>query len=314
MFQINKKMKKTSVFLSLLYTLMTLNSNAQMTLIWEKDSLSRNPESIVYDNVRKCCYVSNFGRSPSNGMSYNEDYISSFDLEGKLLQKKMVSNITAPTGLCLHNEKLYIVERFGVVKFDLRKNKIETRYRIKTNKFLNDIAVDRNENIYITVSDSNILYRIKDAKVEEWLRSDQLTRANGIIADGDKLIVGICGDSYLKSVSIADKKIITLAAMGSGVIDGVKKFGDDYFVSHYDGRLFQVHPDGAFTEILNTTEKKIFCADFEFIEEQRLFVIPTLQNNKIFLYRYGLLRDPRGVFPEREEFQPSVDLSDSRFR
>jgi predicted alpha/beta superfamily hydrolase/sugar lactone lactonase YvrE len=277
-------MKKAII---LLIVMIPLKSHAQLNLIWENDSLANGPESIVYDDIRKCCYVSNFGRFPSDGMTYSEDYISSFSLEGKLLQRKMVSNITAPTGLCLHNDKLFIVERFGVVVFDLKQNKIEARYRIRTNNFLNDIAVDSKENIYVTASDTNILYRIKDARVEEWLRSDQISRANGITADGDKLIIGICGDSFLKSISIADKKISTLASLGEGIIDGIKKYGDDYFVSHYGGRLYLVKTNGEFTEILNTTGEKISCADFEFIESQGLFVIPALQNNKVFLYKYG---------------------------
>jgi sugar lactone lactonase YvrE len=273
----------------ILFTLMvSAQSGAQVTLIWENDSISRTPESVVYDNIRKCCYFSNFNRSPKNGMTYNEDYVSKINLKGELLERKMVSNLTSPTGLCLFKNKLYIVERFGIVKYDLKQDKVDTRYRINTTKFLNDVAVDSSENIYVTVSDTNIIYRIKETEVQKWLESDQIFNPNGIIFDGDRIIVGVCRDNTLKSITITDKKISTIATLGTepGVIDGIKKYGDDYFVGHYEGLIYLVHKNGEFTEVLNTKKNGIYCADFEYINDQQLFVIPALYNNKILLYKY----------------------------
>jgi len=281
-------MKRLLILIFCINVMITFKSEAQVSLLWENDSITNNPESIVYDDIRQCCYVSNFGRSPANGMTYNEDYVSKFNLKGELLERKFVSNLTAPTGLCLLNDKLYIVERFGIVKYDLEQNKVETRFRINSTKFLNDVAVDSDENIYVTASDTNIIYRIKDAKVEEWVGSALTKNPNGIICDGDKIIVGICSDNTVKSITIADKKITKIAKLGteSGVIDGIKKYGNDYLVSHYQGIIYQVHSDGQFFEILNTTKEGIFCADFEFIESQRLFVIPTLRNNRVAVYKF----------------------------
>ncbi len=280
-------MKSVITFL-IAITLIHCKSEAQMRLIWEKDSLAYNPESIVFDKSRACCYVSNFGENPGNGMSYSKDYISKFNLKGEILEQKMVDNVTAPTGLCIHNDLLYIVERFGIIEFDLRQNKVVKRYRIEGPGFLNDIAADNNGNLYVTVSDTNIIYRIKDSIVEKWIESDEFMNPNGIISDGDNIIVGVCSDGSLRSVSIHDKKTEIISAPGKGfaVIDGVKKHGDGYFISHYQGIIYFVNNKGVSREILNTTAENVFCADFEFIEDQKLFFIPTLQNNKVRLYRY----------------------------
>ena len=165
------------VYLSLSLFLITLVSSGQTTLLWDRDNIAYNPESIVYDKVRDCCYVSNFGVNPSNSMNYNQDYVTKFNLKGEVLEKKLVPNLTAPTGLCIHNDNLYIVERFGIVKFDLAKNEEITRYRITGPGFLNDVAIDSDQNIYVTVSDTDIVYRIKDGKVEKWIE-DQIGRAH----------------------------------------------------------------------------------------------------------------------------------------
>ncbi len=281
-------MGKTLIPVLMLIVTLSFQSQAQVTKIWAKEAIASNPESIVYDNTRNCCYVSNFGKSPSNGMNYNEDYISSFNLDGELLEKKFVPNLTAPTGLCLFNDILYIVERFGVVKFDLKKNKVETRYRINSTRFLNDVTVDSDENIYVTVSDTNIIYRISNGKVEKWVEGSQFSKSNGILCDGDRIIVGVCSDNAIRAVSIADRKITEIVKMGtgSGVIDGLRKYGSDYLVSHYEGIVYLLRNDGSFKEILNTAKEGVSCADFEFIETRNLLVIPTLKNNIVSLYRF----------------------------
>jgi hypothetical protein len=95
--------------------------------------------------------------------------------------------------------------------------------------------------------------------------------------------ISICG-----SISIAEMKLnlIAVAGKGFGVIDGLKKYGNGYLISHYEGTILLIHHDGKITEVLDTSKKGIFCADFEFIEEKNLFVIPTLKNNRISLYKY----------------------------
>lgn len=285
---LSARLLRIIMLLILTTTLISCKSGAQITLVWESDSLASNPESIVWDRARECCYVSNFGKSPSDGMNYNEDYISKFNLKGELLEKKFISSLTAPTGICLHNDNLYIVERFGVVRYDLRNNRVEIRYRINGPGFLNDVAVDSNGIMYITVSDTNIIYRIIDSKVEKWIENDEFMNPNGITCDGDRIIVGVCSDGSLRSVSISDRKISVISAPGKGsaVIDGVKKYGDGYLISHYTGIIYQVSGKGEMKEILNTTADKIFCADFEYIEDQKLIVIPTLMANKVRLFRF----------------------------
>jgi sugar lactone lactonase YvrE len=279
-------MKKT-IFIAAIGTLSLFScSFGQLKLVFESDTVFNRPESVVFDKKNQCLYVSNFHEYIDLSMPYNEDYVSKVSLKGEIIEEKFVKNLSAPTGICLWNDQLYIVERFGVVKFDVNTEKVVTRFLIPNTDFLNDIAVDTSGDVYITDSGRNAIYRIHNSKVKKWLDTTSVSLSNGIIADGDKIIVCANADSSLKSITIKDKKVQTIARFHSGILDGLKKYGNDYFVSHYEGNLYQVHPNGEIIELLNTRNKKIKCADFEFIEELNLFVIPALRNKKIFEYKY----------------------------
>ncbi|MBN2613887.1 MAG: hypothetical protein JXB00_20180 [Bacteroidales bacterium] len=276
---------KRIIYLTTIFLLMNyLKADAQLTKVWESDTVFRGPESVAYDAVRNCLYVGNLNTNPRNGMTYNEDFVSKTDLDGKIIELEFVKNLTGPTGICVAQNRLYIVERFGVVVFNLSENRVETRYRINEPRFLNDISVDDMGNIYVSVSDSDVIYRISGRKVEQWLTGKEIDKTNGVLADGDKLIVGVNSDSTLKAVNIADKKITTIAQLPKGIIDGIKKHKKGYLVSYFEGSLYLVENTGKYTELLNTRNEKINCADFEYIEEKGLVIIPALRNNKVFMY------------------------------
>jgi hypothetical protein len=265
----------------------SINADAQFELLWQNDSSFKNPESVAYDKVNKCLYVSNFNKVPKDGEIYNEDYISKVDLNGKVLVKKYVTNLTAPTGICVSKNNLYIVERNGIVKFDINLEKVETRYWVPNVFFLNDIDADTSGTIYFSDSGRDVIYRIQDGKLEKWLESSEIPQINGVLLDGDKLIVAANGDSTLKSINLVDKKVKTIAQFKKGTLDGIKKMGNDYLVSHFEGVLYLVQQDGKIKELLNTRGTKTFCADFEYIESEKLFVIPALWNSKLFCYKYS---------------------------
>ena len=136
-------MKKFCISIAFCAVVFFCPAFAQMTMVWNNDTAFLGPESVVYDGQNNCLYVSNFNRNPKNGDNYNEYYVSKADLKGTLIEKKFVGNLTSPTGLCINNGKLYIVERFGIVQFDIETKRVETRYRITGPGFLNDVAFFR---------------------------------------------------------------------------------------------------------------------------------------------------------------------------
>ncbi|MCH7535652.1 MAG: hypothetical protein IH948_07905, partial [Bacteroidetes bacterium] len=138
---------------------------------------------------------------------------------------------------------------------------------------------------YITDGYSDDLYRIKDGKLETWLTSKKIRNSNGILFDGEKLIIGVNEDHKLKSIDLKTKEVKIIAEIEGAMIDGIKKMGKDYLITNYYGQVFLVRSSGEVVEWLDTRDKNIICADFEYIEKDQLIIIPDLDNNVLHGYK-----------------------------
>jgi sugar lactone lactonase YvrE len=261
-------------------------AKAEPVKLWETDEIFKRPESVAYDGERGFLYISNLG-SLKNGMPYGDQSISKVDLKGNIIKFDWIGNLTRPTGICINGDKLYIVERFGVVVYDLKADKVSDKFYIKTSYFLNDVTVDSDGGIYVSESDTNVIYRIKGRNVEKWLDSEEISRPNGVLFDNGKLIIGVNSDNFLKAVDVSSRQITKIAELGPGTIDGIKKCGDEYLVSHFSGNLYLVKPSGQVTELINTRDAEINIADFEYIPDKDMIVVPAMRKNKIICYRLG---------------------------
>ncbi|MBN2349099.1 MAG: hypothetical protein JXJ22_09695 [Bacteroidales bacterium] len=285
-------MKKTLILLIALFGILKLSFCTdpvkQITKVWETDSIFWTPESAVYDNESGFLYATNFndrgGFRKKEDTLYNE-CITKMDLDGNVIEFKWVDSLIGPTGITIYKDKLYVVERGYLTQIDIKKAKIEKRFPIDYPGFPNDVTVDSEGNVYISDSGNKTIYKLNNGKVELWLESEELRGINGILSDNDKLIVG-AGDNYLKFVDIQTKEIQNIAFMGEGAIDGIKKCGDDYLVSHFQGNLYLVKKTGDVIELINTREQNITMADFEYIEDKNMMVIPALMNNRVIGYLY----------------------------
>jgi hypothetical protein len=120
-----------------------------------------------------------------------------------------------------------------------------------------------------------------------WLQSPDIAGANGLVVDGDHLVVCCSGDGCLKSVNLADKSVSTIASVQRGeVVDGVRLDGSgNYIVTINTGRTFLVSRNGEREELINTTAPSTFAANIEYIPDQGLLIIPTWIDNRLMAYK-----------------------------
>ncbi|MFO7445178.1 MAG: hypothetical protein R6W90_02380 [Ignavibacteriaceae bacterium] len=281
------------MFHLLLIALLQLTISAQVqdssilpVKLWEIKDVYKAPESAAYDAKRNCIYVSNYTSGVGEGEFYGGHSIAKADVNGEVIELDWIKNITTPTGICIYDDKLYIVERFGVVEYDLEADKISNKYLIKSPSFINDITVGDDGSIYVSESNSDVIHRIFNGKVEKWMQGEKISKTNGVLYDNNYLIIGVNSDNYLKKINIEDKTVENIAFLGEGIIDGIKKCGDGYLVSHYLGNLYFVSQSGEVTELINTRSKEINIADFEYVEDTGLLIIPALRNNMLMGYKY----------------------------
>jgi len=256
-----------------------------MERVWETAADFLFPESAVYDEVRKVVYVSGYDMYNRVGGSGGQ-FISKVSPEGKVVEKEWLKGLQRPTGMVIVGDTLVVVERGGLVKIDLETSEVATRHPCPGARFPNDVVADGQGNLYISDSSKNVIYRFARGGFEEWLSAPAISQPNGLFVTGNTLIVGSSGDNALKSVDLATKKVSVIARLEAGTIDGIKSDRNGAFiVSHAEGRIYRITREGAVTRLLDTTGPNRYTADFDFIAEKNLLVIPTFADNRVVAYR-----------------------------
>ena len=118
------------------------------------------------------------------------------------------------------------------------------------------------------------------------LADKKIIRANGLQMFDNNLIIGNTGDNYLKKLNLFNQEISNIAKLDTGIIDGIKYFdhNNEYLVSLCEGKLFLIS-DNISIELLDFMSEGINIADFEYIEELNLIIIPTYESNKVIGYK-----------------------------
>jgi sugar lactone lactonase YvrE len=245
------------------------------------------PESAAYDPETDAFYISNYDAyNPSQGAGLQ--HISKLTADGNVAALQWVSGLNNPTGLAVRNGRLYAVERTGLVEIDIPSAKIVNRISLPGAGVPNDVTVADNGDIYISDSRKNCIYKVSGGQAEEWLNSPAISAPNGIHVLKGKLFVGANGDGCLKAVDLATKDVSVLANLGVGTIDGLEADRQgNLLVSHNEGRLFRVSPDGRVETVLDTTALRMNIADFTYAPGRNMVVFPTFTDSRVAAFRLG---------------------------
>ena len=247
-----------------------------LTKLWETSGRFSAPESVCFDPVQGVLYISNFGG----------DHLSKLALDGSILERKWVTGLKNPTGMALAQGKLYVVERENLVEVETATGAVLQRHPIPDALFPNDVTIGDAGELYISDSQKNTIYLYQNNRIKVWLQSDRLPNPNGLYWDKNRLIVGTSGDGCLKAVNPENKSVQILVRLGSGaVMDGIRSLGQgEYLMGDWNGRILRISAEGDAQEILNTLDAKLTLADFEYIPEKRLLVVPTLYGNRVLAF------------------------------
>lgn len=247
------------------------------------------PESVIYDHDKELIYVSNV-----NGDAATKDgngYILSCDLEGNIVEEKMVTGLNAPKGMAIYNNNLYVSDINTLVKIDLTSNSIIAKYEEENGQFFNDVAINSNGDVFVTDTWANKIYILQGDNLEIYTDNTMLDNPNGITFNNDKLFLV----SWSKPAEGAQGSFKEIAENGSTVkrisesiegLDGIEVISDnEYFVTNYlSGSLYYVE-NGVFNPLFSTT---MGTADLEYIKERQLILIPQMSLNELAFYSVKL--------------------------
>lgn len=251
--------------------------------VWETDTTLTTCEAVIYDEVNDVLYVSNINRVPPTAKD-NDGFISILSTSGEILNLKWVEGISAPKGMGIIGNALYVTNIDEIVEIDILKGSIVNRHPVTDAIFLNDITVQNSATLFISDMGTNKIHTMKDNMLALWTNDSTLEGPNGLLAQENKLMVASSGTGRFLEYNLMDstRTVRTDAMMGG---DGIISFGADYLVSCWIGEIYHISADNKRTLLLDTKSEKLNTADIWYIQDQNLLLVPTFFGNKVVAYQ-----------------------------
>jgi sugar lactone lactonase YvrE len=266
-------------------------ASAAPRLLWETKGMAQ-PESVVEDPATGAIYVSNI-----NGAVMQKDgngFISKLSPQGKMLERQWVKGLNAPTGLALHDRTFYAADVDQLIEINAASGEILKRYDAKGAVFLNDVAVDDAGTVYVSDTPMNTIWRLKDGSFEPWLANDALNGPNGLLVQGDKLIVASLGKVQsqgqkkelggLLSVSLDDQKVSKIGKGDLiGNLDGLQALQPGVYLTTdwAQGAVYRVDAKGKVDQLIDLNQGS---ADLTYLPGKKMLLIPMMLDNSLVGY------------------------------
>ncbi len=252
----------------------------RLTKTWETPATLKVPESVYFDSVRQVIYVSNVAGSPTDKDGIG--FISKISPDGKILELEWVTGLNAPKGMGLSGGYLYVSDINRIVKISIASGKIAGQVEITGSQFLNDIATDKNGNVYVSDMNGNAIYIIKKDKYELFLKSERITGVNGLYVAGEQLLAGL--EDRIVSINLNTREIKDFI-INTGGIDGLVPDGlGNYLISDWFGNVHLVNQKKEKIKLLDTTPVNMNAADIDFVTVKKLLLVPTFSDNRVVAY------------------------------
>jgi hypothetical protein len=283
-------------------------SNApEPTALWTLSADVNAPESAYYDATSNAIFLSSI-----NGDVLAKDgngYISRLAADGKVVNAKWATGLNAPKGLRSVGGTLWVTDIDEVVGIEIASGRIASHVKIDGAKFLNDLATAPDGTVYASDSQTFRIYAVKDGKASVFVEGENtLPTPNGVLVDGNRLIVGTMGaqgargaqgaqgaqsapaGGRLIAFDLRTKARTEITPQPIGGIDGIESDGRGGFLvtDVFAMRLLHVSASGTTRTLLQFTAAG---ADLGYIASRQVAVVPFLFGNSVAAYDLsGVLR------------------------
>ena len=248
--------------------------------LWETPNVLTTSESVCYDAVQHILYVSCINGNPVE--KDQNGFIAKLSPDGNIVVLKWITGLNAPKGMGIYGDKLYVTDIDRIVEIDLKNSAIIKDYPVDKAKFLNDITIDPEGNVFVSDMSTGKIHRLSKGVVETWLKDKQIGGPNGLLYEDKEILIGTRAGIY--SVRMEDKRIWHLVK-DTGGIDGLIADGKgNYIISDWMGKIQLVNPEKDPVVLLNTTDAGINAADIEFNPDNNILYVPTFSGNRVVAY------------------------------
>jgi outer membrane protein assembly factor BamB len=258
---------------------------------WTVTEHIATPESIYYHAPSGFIFTSQI-----NGMPADRDgngRIVKLNADGTVAAGDWVTGLNAPKGLRAHDGTLWTADLDEVIGIEIATGRITSRVKIDGAQFLNDVATGADGTVYVSDFTANRIYAVKDGKAATFAEGEQLEYPNGLLVDGNRLIVGAWGKpeadfttkvpGRLYALDLATKQKTLITPRPFGNIDGLESDGrGGYLVSDYQkGKVLRVSASGESTELRQFMPG---AADIGFVPSIGALLVPHMNENTVAAY------------------------------
>lgn len=265
---------------------------ADAQLVWELQGFS-NPEAILVSDDGEFLYVTNTSGAPAE--KNGDGYISRVSIDGVMIDEKWAIGLDAPKGLIQVDDRLYVSDIDRLVAIDVTSGKVTGEWQNDGAVYLNGLTFDDQGRVYVSDTLESAIFRLDGDQFTLWIDDEVLDYPNGLRFDGDRILVAGWGKpnedyttdvpGHLKAVDIASGEITSVSdGKPIGNLDGIRPDGRGGWLTtdFMGGALVRIGDDGTAEDILDLDPGS---ADLEFIESERLAVIPMFLDGKVVAYR-----------------------------
>ncbi len=268
--------------------------------IWETCDGCANPESAYYDPESGFLFVSNVNGDPS--AKDTNGFIQQFTVHGKIVEPKWVGGLNAPKGMRAYKGLLWVSDIDEVLAIDIASAKVMKRITVPGATFLNDVAIAGDGTVYVSDTVKSKIYQIKKDKPSVFLEGQLVESPNGLLVNGNKLVVGgwglgmkddwsvkTAGSLFLIDLKTKKKNLITKKPLGN--LDGLElTAAGDYLVSDWmAGKIYRVTKKGQ-VSTHGTGYKN--SADLGYVGPRNMLVVPRMGENLISAYSLSSAKTP----------------------
>lgn len=240
-------------------------------------------ESAVYDSEKEVIYASLIGdRKKGDGS------IAKVGLNGELIDKNFIANLNDPKGIAITKDKLFVSDVTELVEADLETGEVIKRYTLEGIKFLNDVALDKEGNVFVSDTSTSKIYKLDtEGNFSLWFAAASLDRPNGLLIQDNTMFVASWGSSpeggRVSKVDMLTKSIDSISTI-IGNLDGIRVYDKNRMIisDWKSGNIHLIDYKGNTEQILKVGQS---VGDIAYIKEKKLLLLPMNKQSRLLFYK-----------------------------
>lgn len=210
-----------------------------------------------------------------------EGWVSILSKDGDIATERFIEGLDAPKGMAVQDGLLFVADIDRVRIYNAETGAAAGDIAIEGARFLNDATTWQGA-VFVSDSANARIHRIADGEAIAWLEDERLGGVNGLLGDGDTLLISTMTSGSLFSAD--SNGTLTEIATGMTNADGIGIVpGGGWLVSSWPGEIHYVSPDGAVTQLLDTQEDEILQNDLTMFGD--MVIVPNWRPGTVTAWR-----------------------------